>query len=118
MAAKSAEQQPAPQLRDWKVIEMTLQIRRRRLTTDQVAKACGVKPSTLYLMIRRIRWMAGVKLGNGCPIGTVEKNLAMQFIGMWDAWGPRPRVTREPWRPMSAEEGRAVSDAMRKVFES
>ena len=118
MTLKKTEQQPAPQLRDWQVVETTLRMRRRRLNTAQVAEACGVKPSTIYLMVRRIRWMAGVKLGNGCPIGTVEKNLAIQFIGMWDAWASRARTVRVPWQPMNAEEGRAVSDAMRKVFES
>ena len=115
---KKGEQMPAPELRDWRAVESLLKLRKQGLSTAQVAARYGMPESSAYKMIRRIRWMASVKLGNGCPIGSVEQNLAMQFLTLWDQFGPTPRgKAKEAWRPMSAEDGKAVSDAMRKVFQ-
>ena len=105
---------PELRLKDWRWVETVLAFRLRGLTTDAVAKSVGMPRSSLSNSVMRIRWMAEAELGPGVPLGTTDQKVTRAFITQWDKGSKRTRRGEE-WRQMSAEEGREVEDAIRKI---
>ena len=66
-------------------------------------------------MLARIRWMERAELGGDCPIGKVDQQVAREFLEVWDMARSAQGTPAQEWKPMTAGEGRAVSDAIGKV---
>ena len=115
MPSKSKNDRPAPELRNGRLVEKILKLRTKPLPGTQVAEKMGFAKNRLTTMLARIRWMAKVELGGGCPIGKVEQKVAREFLQVWDAVEPARGKPAQQWKPMTAGEGRAVSDAIGKV---
>ena len=115
MSAKSKYERPEPRLKDWRFVETILAQRLAGKSGRQVAKGMGMGESSVATLLRRVRWMASVELGSGVPIGTTEQKVAKDFLTAWDSVGKAP-PNRQGYRPMTAEEGRASSDAIRKLM--
>ena len=113
--SKAAYDRPVRELSDWRMVETLLKLRIAHRKTEVIAKKLGRSSSWLQTLIKRIRWMASVTLGPGVPFGTTDQRCAKDFLAVWDRYEARGGFSREPYKPMSAEQGRAVSDAIRKV---
>ena len=108
------EHRPCAELADWEWVQLVLAERVKKLSAEKVAKNLGFSRNFLSLRLLRIRWMATVKLGAGVPFGTTEQGVAKEFIAVWDKYAPRTATPPvKPFKPMSVEVGKAVSDAIR-----
>ena len=112
--SQTKRKRPEPRLKDWRTVETLLTLRGKGLSNAAVAKQIGWANSRLGTFIARVRWMAQVPLGDGVPIGTGDQRVAREFKAQWEA-GRVVRTPTDDYRPMSSEESRAVSDAIRKV---
>ena len=81
----------------------------------EVAEKMGYARNRLITMLARIRWMARVELGGECPIGTVDQEVAKAFLEVWDMAKTARAQPASQWKPMTQNEGRAVSNAIGKV---
>ena len=115
MPSKVKYERPAPELRSGRTVEKMLKLRTTPLPGTRVAEKMGFAKNRLTTILARIRWMAQVKLGGDCPIGKVEQKVAREFLKVWDAVEPARGKPAQQWKPMTAGEGRAVSDAIGKV---
>ena len=106
------------ELRNGRTVEKILKLRMTPLPGTQVAVKMGYAKNRLTTILARIRWMAKVKLGGDCPIGKVEQKVAREFLQVWDAVEPPRGKPAQAWKPMTAGEGRAVSDVIGKVKEA
>ena len=115
MPRRSRNERPAPELRSGRTVERMLKLRTKPMAGAQVAEKMGYGKNRLTTMLARIRWMAKVELGGDCPIGTVDQEVAKAFLEVWDmAEAPRAKPASQ-WKPMTADEGRAVSNAIGKL---
>ena len=115
MPSKTRSDRPAPELRNGRTVEKILKLRTTPLPGTQVAVKMGYSKNRLSTMLARIRWMAKVELGGDCPIGKVDQKVAREFLKVWDMAQPAQGKPAQKWKPMTAAEGRAVSDAIGKV---
>ena len=115
MPSKSRNDRPAPELRSGRTVEKILRLRTKPMSGLQVAEKMGYAKNRLNTMLARIRWMAKVELGGGCPIGKVEQQVAREFLQVWDMAMPGPGKPAREWKPMTAGEGRSVSSVIGKV---
>ena len=118
MPTKSRNERPAPELRSGRLVERILKLRTKPMAGTQVAEKLGYGKNRLTTMLARIRWMARVELGGDCPIGTVEQKVAREFLEVWDKAEAARAKPASQWTPMTADEGRAVSNAIGKVREA
>ena len=115
MPSKVKHERPAPELRSGRTVEKILKLRTTPLPGTQVAVKMGYAKNRLTTMLARIRWMAKVELGGDCPIGKVDRKVAREFLQVWDAVEPPRGKPVQQWKPMTADEGRSVSDVIGKV---
>ena len=115
MPSRTRNDRPAQELRSARTVEKILRLRTKPMSGLQVAEKMGYAKNRLNTMLARIRWMAKVELGGGCPIGKVERKVAREFLQVWDMAMPGQGKPAREWKPMTADEGRAVSDAIGKV---
>ena len=115
MPSKRRSDRPAPELRSGRTVEKILKLRTKPMSGVQVAENMGYARNRLSTMVSRIRWMAKVELGGDCPIGAVEQKVAREVLQVWDMVNPNRGKPAREWKPMTAGEGRTVSDAIGKV---
>ena len=115
MQSKVKNERPAPELRSGRTVEKILKLRTTPLPGTRVAVKMGYAKNRLTTMLARIRWMAKVELGGDCPIGKVDQKVAREFLQVWDAAEPMRGKPVQQWKPMTADEGRSVSDVIGKV---
>ena len=115
MPSRTRNDRPAQELRSGRTVEKILKLRTKPMPGTQVAEKMGYAKNRLNTMLARIRWMAKVELGGDCPIGKVEQQVAREFLQVWDMAMPHQGKPAREWKPMTADEGRAVSSAIGKV---
>ena len=95
-----------PFIRDWKLIRTVLAARLGGKTRKEIGVTAKLSVNRLDSLVTRMRWTSQQTEG----VGTVERNIATEFVAAWESQGPKPVAAH---RPMSADEGKAVIDAIR-----